>query len=306
MESESNLGDISTDSGQESTLQSEVEGEGFLLKGIPVGVSLVHGSIASDFLGNEGSFKEHPNAPAFFAFHSEFSVHAALGNVAVERCRSININSSVSGDVFLHNYTVSEPIQVIEFESFQELNDFIEKEIGFRYDENSSDMVLDVFDLFPDIEGFVVYKDAVRGEPEVVLNERGLAKISRQFKTRLGVEEQHARTLDDMSVPLQYRKGGVFKRMNKAKFDFVSTELRKPLKVGTEASRTISRTELIGYRVGDEMGRVHHARLDGVVDTFQESPKTSRGRLTRTRSANIEEILRRDSKEKTPKQGRRR
>ena len=298
----------------------------FVEKEIPAGVSFVHGSITSDFLSNDAillsdsvfsnllpqvfgpysDFEEHPNPPAFFAFHSELSTHAALWSLLAERCSSENIESAVSSDVFLHNYDVSEPIKVVEFESFQALSDFIKQETGCRYQSNSSDMTSEVFDLFPNAEGFVVRQDAVRGELEVILNERGLSKISRKFKTRLGVEEEQARIVDDMEVPLQYRKGGIFERMNKAKFKTVSKELREPLKVATEASRRISRTELIGYRVGGEMGRVHRAKVGDVVDTFQESPQTSRGRLTRTRSANLEEVLRSDSEKKTPRQGRRR
>ncbi len=312
----------------------------FVEKEIPAGVSFVHGSITSDFLSNDAillsdsvfsnllpqvfgpysDFEEHPNPPAFFAFHSELSTHAALWSLLAERCSSENIESAVSSDVFLHNYDVSEPIKVVEFESFQALSDFIEQKTGFCHSENSPAMVSDVFDLFPDIEGFVVLQDAVCSEPEVILNKRGFSKISRQFKTRLGVEEQQARTLDDMGVPLMYREGGFFHRgfasqyrnkygvenMNKALFQFILQELKRPPKLDTKASRTITRAKLMRCRVGSEMGRVHHAQVGSVLQTFQESPQTSRGRLTRTRSANLEEVLRSDSEKKTPRQGRRR
>ena len=256
-----NLQYISSDSDLESTSHSELEEEGFLLKEIPVGVNLVHGSTESEFLDRlrYPLEKDFPDGPAFFAYHSEFSTHVALQVMDQHRDREEEVEN-----IFLHSYSVEAPIKVLEFDSFKDVEDCILDLGGSSYGLlNKTQFSAMVFAFFPNIDGFRVLEDSLRSEPEVILNERGLSKISRQFKIQLEVKEEQARTLDDMDVPLQYRLGG-------------------------------------------EMGRAHNAQVGSVLETFQESPETSRGRLTRTRSANLEEVLRRDSEKKTPRQGRRR
>ncbi len=214
----------------------------FVEKEIPVGVSLVHGSNFSELLDDYGNPQDCPDANAVFAYNSEFSIHVGL--LRSDEQRGILEEANISlplDDVFLYNYKVVEPIKVVEFSDFEMLRTFIRLQTGFDYEENFPRVAEEVFALFPEVEGFVVLEDVLRSEPEVVLNERGLSKVSRQFKTQLQVKEEQKRTLDDMDTPLQCRVGGELGIGYKAELGGVLTTFQPDKHVGaTQLRRTKS------------------------------------------------------------------
>lgn len=186
----------------DSTLQKRiVQKYGILGNGspgtivVPVGTYLVHGTNVQQFLGTGGP-KRTPDSPSWFALESRFSAHAG----------------SRGGDpiIYLHNYRVTTAaLDLLAFDDVTDLSTYLENNGYPQTDINGVDEANKVLSLNAGIDGYKLDRDAVRDEPEIILFNDGLGKLSFVFKSELHSEEEIAHGDDsDLGHRRRLRAGG--------------------------------------------------------------------------------------------------
>jgi hypothetical protein len=144
------------------------------------GTTLYHGSPAGEFtheyLQQAGPSPYHyqhpptPGSPAWFATNPLFSLHAAA------RFTKPNAQWTIT----LHTYRVSKDINLMSFQDMDDFRAFMSNLMQVKPTYNGKKEAIPLARQAAEsgLDGYLVLKDIVRDEPEYVLFESGLNKLT--------------------------------------------------------------------------------------------------------------------------------
>jgi hypothetical protein len=142
---------------------------------VPANTVLTHGTDVGQFQvragPNLGQDQDTPDAPAWLAIGSRFSAHAGSRGGA-------NITH-------LHNYLVQNNLNLVAFDDFDDLDQYLTANGHPGADENGVAEAGHVLALNGAMDGYYLTRDLVRNEPEIILFAAGLAKLQFQFRSEL-------------------------------------------------------------------------------------------------------------------------
>lgn len=136
---------------------------------------LTHGTQVQNFVNAVGGPQPAPDAPAWFAKGSRFSAHAGArwGNAQTH----------------LHNYTITNALNLLAFDDVADLSAYQQANNGPATNINGVAEANFVHQSSPGSDGYMLTRDAVRGEPEYILFATGIANIQSLFKSSLDTVE---------------------------------------------------------------------------------------------------------------------
>lgn len=153
---------------------------------VPTGEVLLHGSVAQAFVWIHGGGSNRvptpwqvphppaPSPPAWFATDREFSLHAAVLS-GEPYCQPGHVHT-----LWLHQYTVKSPLDMIVLADCRELGEYLKSNQPnwVISGDNGANEARAMFAENAQMDGYIVEKDAVRGELELVLGPMGIAKLA--------------------------------------------------------------------------------------------------------------------------------